>query len=55
MQIIIKKTNYVNCLNEIRYIRRAVFQQEQGVEEALEFDGLDELCSHLLAYSGTEG
>ncbi len=31
-------------------IRRAVFQQEQGVEEALEFDGLDDEAVQFLAY-----
>ncbi len=34
----------------IRAIRRAVFQQEQGVEEALEFDGRDDEAVQFLAY-----
>lgn len=31
-------------------IRRAVFQQEQGVDEALEFDGRDDEAVQFLAY-----
>ena len=30
-------------------IRRRVFVQEQGVAEALEWDGLDRSCRHVLA------
>src|SRR5688500_4546635 len=33
----------------LRAIRRAVFIEEQGVPEALEWDGLDEQCQHALA------
>ncbi len=54
MQIILKKTTYINHINEIKYIRQMVFQEEQGVEETLEFDGLDEICTHLLGYAGKE-
>ncbi|HLO89417.1 MAG TPA: GNAT family N-acetyltransferase [Nostocaceae cyanobacterium] len=34
----------------IQAIRIKVFQQEQGVEPALEFDGKDEISTHLIAY-----
>jgi predicted GNAT family N-acyltransferase len=34
---------------QLRAIRRAVFVAEQGVPEALEWDGLDEHCHHALA------
>lgn len=34
----------------IHQIRYQVFQVEQGVSPALEFDGRDELAQHLLAY-----
>jgi predicted GNAT family N-acyltransferase len=33
----------------LRAIRRAVFIEEQGVPEELEWDGLDEQCRHALA------
>jgi predicted GNAT family N-acyltransferase len=35
-------------------IRRAVFMEEQGVSEALEFDQLDDEARHLLAFWGGE-
>lgn len=35
-------------------IRRAVFMEEQGVAEALEFDGLDDHARHLLAFQDGE-
>lgn len=34
---------------QLRAIRRAVFIEEQGVPEELEWDGLDERCRHALA------
>ncbi|MEH2451055.1 GNAT family N-acetyltransferase [Nostoc sp.] len=34
----------------IQAIRISVFQQEQGVDPALEFDGKDGICDHLIAY-----
>lgn len=46
----IKVVDYQNKLSEIKKIRTKVFQQEQGVAEELEFDGLDEKAQHLLAY-----
>lgn len=36
--------------SQIKAIRKIVFQEEQGVEEALEFDGKDEICDHLIAF-----
>jgi len=34
---------------EIRQIRQTVFQVEQQVDPALDFDGLDSIASHILA------
>ena len=34
----------------IEEIRRRVFQDEQGVEVELDFDGKDEICQQLIAY-----
>jgi predicted GNAT family N-acyltransferase len=34
----------------IAAIRKTVFQEEQGVDTALEFDGKDDICEHLIAY-----
>ena len=39
----IKNTNYQDNLEAIENIRIRVFQQEQGVDPALEFDGYDDL------------
>ncbi|MEH2180810.1 GNAT family N-acetyltransferase [Nostoc sp.] len=38
----------------IQAIRKSVFQEEQGVDPALEFDGKDEISDHLIAYSNLE-
>ena len=35
---------------QVRSVRQAVFQQEQGVAPELEFDGQDEAAQHLLAF-----
>lgn len=46
----IKTVNYHEAEAEIRAIRRDVFEVEQGVDPALEFDGLDHTAQHLVAY-----
>ncbi|MEH2363253.1 GNAT family N-acetyltransferase [Nostoc sp.] len=38
----------------IQAIRIAVFQEEQGVDAALEFDGKDAISEHLIAYLNGE-
>jgi predicted GNAT family N-acyltransferase len=43
----------VDC-ERLRSIRRAVFIEEQGVAEELEWDGLDEHCRHALALGPQE-
>ncbi len=37
-------------LTDAHSIRRAVFIEEQGIEEAVEMDGTDPSCVHLVAY-----
>ncbi|MDJ0509239.1 MAG: GNAT family N-acetyltransferase [Crocosphaera sp.] len=49
-KLIIKQVQYQDELEAIKMIRCCVFQEEQGVDPALEFDGYDESCEHLLAY-----
>jgi predicted GNAT family N-acyltransferase len=49
-QIILKLFAYPEEFSQMQVIRRSVFQEEQGVDPALEFDGLDETADHLLAY-----
>lgn len=38
----------------IQEIRRVVFQEEQGVDPALEFDGKDEVAQQMIAYLDTQ-
>ena len=35
----------------IRAVRRAVFTLEQGIDEALDFDGSDDACLHAVAWT----
>jgi predicted GNAT family N-acyltransferase len=49
-QLILKLFAYPEEFSQMQVIRRSVFQEEQGVDPALEFDGLDETADHLLAY-----
>jgi predicted GNAT family N-acyltransferase len=46
----IKIVSYEEQLNAIQNIRIEVFQKEQKVAPELEFDGLDAIAIHLLAY-----
>jgi predicted GNAT family N-acyltransferase len=48
----IKLAELSDDFGAIAAIREAVFQIEQGVDEALEFDGLDDEAIHWLAYWG---
>jgi predicted GNAT family N-acyltransferase len=50
MTILIKNVDYLPEKAAIKAIRIEVFQEEQGVDPALEFDQYDETASHLLAY-----
>ncbi len=52
--LVIKLANFSEEFLNIKAIRKVVFQEEQGVEEALEFDGKDEICEHLIAYLNEE-
>lgn len=45
---------FTEKLAEIKAIRVQVFQVEQGVDPALEFDGNDEAALHLVAYLDKE-
>ncbi|MGG6264760.1 GNAT family N-acetyltransferase [Leptolyngbya sp. AN03gr2] len=48
----IKVADFDRDFQDIVAIRTNVFQDEQGVDSALEFDGLDEKATHFLAYEG---
>jgi predicted GNAT family N-acyltransferase len=48
--LVIKVAKIPEEFPAIAAIRKSVFQEEQGVDPALEFDGKDEISEHLLAY-----
>lgn len=47
--VIIRMAEIPAELPAIAAIRKTVFQEEQGVDPALEFDGKDDICEHLIA------
>ncbi|MBW4649986.1 MAG: GNAT family N-acetyltransferase [Kastovskya adunca ATA6-11-RM4] len=47
---ILKVVTYADELDAIQRVRKTVFQQEQGVDPALEFDGQDEAAQHIVLY-----
>ncbi|MEH2444599.1 MAG: GNAT family N-acetyltransferase [Nostoc sp.] len=48
--LVIKVADLPEEFPAIQAIRISVFQQEQGVDPALEFDGKDGISDHLIAY-----
>jgi predicted GNAT family N-acyltransferase len=48
--LIIKIADFPEEFPAIAAIRKSVFQEEQGIDPALEFDGKDETSQHLIAY-----
>ncbi len=54
IKLIIKSVEFPEELTAIKGIRIAVFQEEQGVNPVLEFDGKDEISDHLIAYLNEE-
>lgn len=49
-QVTVKTFVYPEAFSQMQAIRRSVFQEEQGVDPGLEFDGLDATAEHFLAY-----
>ncbi|MBO3461248.1 GNAT family N-acetyltransferase [Aetokthonos hydrillicola Thurmond2011] len=52
--VVIKIATSPEELRAIRIIRESVFQKEQGVDPASDFDGLDEICQQLIACTSSE-
>ncbi|MEH2209584.1 GNAT family N-acetyltransferase [Nostoc sp.] len=52
--LVIKVAELPEDFPAIQAIRKSVFQEEQGVDPALEFDGKDEISDHLIAYLNME-
>jgi predicted GNAT family N-acyltransferase len=45
----IKTANFPEDFPIVQKIRKTIFQEEQGINHELEFDGLDATCQHLIA------
>ncbi|MBD6619291.1 GNAT family N-acetyltransferase [Komarekiella sp. 'clone 1'] len=52
--LVIKVAELPDEFPAVAAIRQSVFQEEQGVNPALEFDGKDEISEHLIAYLNKE-
>ena len=50
----LKLTDYAAARPEIQTIRQIVFQQEQGVDPDLDFDGLDDRATHIVVYADSQ-
>lgn len=50
----IKTCLFSEAHTTIQHIRETVFQQEQGIDASLEWDGLDNSCIHLVAQLGRD-
>jgi len=48
----VEQISWTDAQDELRAVRFEVFVREQGVPEALEWDGLDRECQHVLARDG---
>lgn len=48
--LILRVVTYAEAATAIKTIRHSVFQVEQGVDSALDFDGLDEVAMHIVVY-----
>jgi predicted GNAT family N-acyltransferase len=53
LQVTVRLAEIPQDLTKIYAVRIRVFQEEQGIDPALEFDGLDQQATHLLALSDT--
>ncbi|WAL62402.1 GNAT family N-acetyltransferase [Thermocoleostomius sinensis] len=52
--LVLEIVSYAEAASAVRFVRQAVFQQEQQIDPALDFDGLDELAQHVVAYNNTD-
>jgi predicted GNAT family N-acyltransferase len=48
--LVIKQVAYQAATTDIQTVRTTVFQIEQGVDSSLDFDGLDPVAHHIVAY-----
>lgn len=50
-EIILKIVSFSEAETEIRSVRQAVFQAEQGIASVLDFDGNDDTAKHIVCYA----
>jgi predicted GNAT family N-acyltransferase len=48
--LVLKVLPYAEAASAIQCVRQAVFQHEQQIDPALDFDGLDDVTLHLVAF-----
>lgn len=44
----------VQLIEQARYVREVVFVQEQGIDARLEYDDLDDVCTHVVGLLDTQ-
>lgn len=49
MPLLVEAVSWETAQQRCLAIRRAVFIEEQGIDSAIEIDGLDAQCSHVIA------
>lgn len=52
--ISLRLLSYDAATADIHAVRKAVFQQEQGVDAAIDFDGLDPAADHIVVYASDQ-
>lgn len=52
-EIQVRRVNWLEAENELRYVRQQVFIVEQGIPPELEWDDQDAVCQHFLAMTST--
>ena len=49
--LIVKKVNTPQELNDAQEVRRQVFTEEQGIKREMDINGLDQNSDHIIAYN----
>ena len=52
--LIIQSGNEVALIEQAKQVREIVFVQEQGIDASLEYDDLDDMCTHVVGLLDSE-
>ncbi|WED54836.1 GNAT family N-acetyltransferase [Exiguobacterium profundum] len=52
--LIIQSGNEPALIEQAKQVREIVFVQEQGIDESLEYDDLDDMCTHVVGLLDSE-